>query len=87
MALKTPVRLVSMVSLHWVASMVQIEPSVEMPALATRMSTDPRLRRRLVGELHQSVKVADVDRRRVAGSALGLDQSHRLDRSSTVPRG
>ncbi len=41
MALNTPVRLVSMVSLHCVASIEQIDPMVEIPALATRMSNDP----------------------------------------------
>ena len=41
MALNTPVRLVSMVSLHCTASMVQIDPRVDTPALATRMSTEP----------------------------------------------
>ena len=41
MALNTPVRLMSMVSLHSAAPMVQIDPRVDTPALATRMSTEP----------------------------------------------
>ena len=41
MALNTPVRFMSTVSDHPAASMSTIEPSVDTPALATRMSTDP----------------------------------------------
>ncbi len=73
MALNTPVRLVSMVSLHSVAPSVQIDPRADTPALATRMSAEPSL------STAPSTKATTASRSRTSARA----DTHRPPCSST----
>ncbi len=87
MALNTPVRLVSMVSLHWAAPMVQMDPRVEMPALATRMSTEPSSARACstkptVASRSRTSVTDDTQRRPCSSTSRTVSA-----RSSAVPSG
>ena len=58
--------------------MSKIDPRVETPALATRMSTEPSSSDHPVDEGDHGVEVAHVGHGRDAATPLGLDQADRL---------